>query len=323
MRLLPLLLLALQPIRADAAGVVRIEADVAVEGAAITLGEIATLDGLTPEEEAKVAAFKLGDAARPARVRTFSGTWLEKELARVAPGLMVDIPDVIRVHTAHRELRPEYLRERLEAAIRHRMPWPESAIELSQWRLPETFAAPVAAHRLLVRFKPNEDFLGRVSAGFELIDPDDPQVRPVRRSASVEVKVELPVVVLSRRVRRGQPLDEDAVRLETRDLRRLPDGVVTDLNDVLGGRAGRNLQAGMTLLFSAMQSPQLVRRGDMLIIDASRAGLFIRAEGRALESGKLGQVIRIENVGSRRRFAARITAPGRAELALAEVGFNR
>ena len=319
LRVLLPLLLAL-PTLALARGVVRVPSEAAVEGSVITLGEIATLDGLAPEQQAQVSAFTLGPAAAPSRHRVFSGQALRKQLAALGPDLVLDIPDQVRVHTAYREIHPEYLRERLKQALRIRMHWPESAVRFSNWRLPERFAVPMRAQRLVVHFRPAEDFLGRVTAQLELLDASDPKAPRVRRAASVEVDVRAPVVVTTRRLRRGESLGSDAIRLEEREFRLLSRDVITDLPQALGGRLKRSIGEGTPLLFRHLESEPLVRRGDIVVVHAGGPGLDVRVEGRALEHGAHGQVIRVENPISRRKFQAEVTGAGTACLRLSTVG---
>jgi flagella basal body P-ring formation protein FlgA len=303
-----------------AAGVVHIPSDVSVEGQTIMLGQIATLDGLSPEEHAQVSRLGLGPAAAPAQHRTFSGQALREQLSSRVPDVVLDIADQIRVHTAYRDVGPDYLRDRLEQAIRQKMPWPASAVRFSGWRMPEVFAVPVRAQRLVVHFRPGEDFLGRINAQMELLNAADPESPRVRRTGAVQVDVRLPVVVTTRRLRRGETLDSNAIRLEERELRTLPRQVITDLAHAAGHRLKRNLAEHVALLPSHFESEPLVRRGDTVAIQAGGAGLDLRVEARALEHGALGQTIRVENPSSRRRFLAEITGPGSGRLPTPSVG---
>ncbi len=319
LRILLPLLLAL-PAAALARGVVQIPADVAVEGSVITLGEIATLDGLAPDQRARMSTFTLGPAAAPSRHRIFSGQSLREQLVALDPDLVFDVADQVRVHTAYRDIRPEYLRERLVQALQLRMLWPTSSTRLSDFRLPERFAVPVRAQRLVVHFRPGEDFLGRVTAKFELLDAGDPDAPRVQRAASVLVDVRLPVVVATRALRRGESLAPDMLRLEERELRHLPVEVISDLPRALGSRLRRSVGEGAPLLFSQLEAEPLVRRGDVVVVQAGGPGLDVRVEARALEAGAEGQLIRVENPTTRRRFQAEVTGSGSARLRTPGVG---
>lgn len=311
---LALLLLAPRLASAEAPPVVRVPSDAVVDQRSIRVGDIALVDGLAPEIEDAVSAVELGPAAAPAEVRALSGRAIAERLHAVDAGLAVEVPETVRVRTASRDITPDEVRERLEAAIRHRMPWPAEAVRFAHWSLPPTFAVPLHAERLLVRFAPGEDFRGRVAAQLEFVSRDEPDVPGVQRSASAELEVELPVAVASEDLRRG-PLDAGALALEARDLRHLPDDVVTDLDQVSGLRLLRNLRAGTPLRMAHFDTPDLVERGDLILVDAGNDGLELRLQVKALQAGKLGQVIDVENPTSRRRFTVEVTGQASARLA--------
>ncbi len=319
LRILLLLLLGL-PAAALARGVVQIPSDVAVEGAVITLGEIATLDGIAPPQRARISALTLGPAAAPSRHRTFSGQALRERLAALGLDLVLDVADEVRVHTAYRDVHPDYLRERLEQALRHRMPWPESGVRLSDWRLPGRFAVSVGAQRLVVRFRPGEDFLGRVSVQITLSDASNPDVPRVQRAASVLVDMRLPVVVTTRALRRGETLEPDMLKIEEREARLLARDVIEDLPQALGSRLRRGVAQGVPLSFGQLQAEPLVRRGDVVMVQGGGPGLEVRVEARALEAGARGQLIRLENPTTRRRFQAEVAGSGSAILRTPGVG---
>jgi len=316
--LLPLLLAF--PAAALARGVVQIPSDVAVEGSVITLGEIATLDGIASAQQARLSAFTLGPAAAPSRHRTFSGQSLREQIAALDPDLVLDVAERVRVHTAYREIQPDYLRERLEQALRHRMPWPDSSVRLSNWRLPERFAVPLGAQRLVVKFRSGEDFLGRVAVQVMLSDASNPDAPRVQRAASVLVNVRAPVVVTTRDLRRGETLGPDMLRLEQRELRLLAADVITDLPQALGSRLKRSTAEGVPLRFAQLQAEPLVRRGDVVMVHGGGPGLEVRMEARALEAGARGKLIRVENPATRRRFQAEVVGSGRAILRTPGVG---
>jgi flagella basal body P-ring formation protein FlgA len=154
----------------------------------------------------------------------------------------------------------------------------------------------------------------------ELLDAADPESRRVRRTSSVEIDARMPVLVTTRRLRRGETLGPDELRVEEREVRTLPRGTIADLQQVAGHRLKRSLAQGVALLPSYLDSEPLVRRGDTVVIRAGGAGLDLRVEARALEDGGLGQTIRVENRSTRRRFLVEVTAPGSGRLPVPGVG---
>ncbi len=118
---------------ATSAAVVVIPGDATVEGTEIRLGEIAELRGVDTSLRERLATLSLGRAAAPARERVFSGSTLRRRIHAVHPALHVEVPDQVHVHTAFREITPDFVRSHVERAIRHRMPWSDAAVSFSAW----------------------------------------------------------------------------------------------------------------------------------------------------------------------------------------------
>lgn len=300
---------------------VSIPEDTSVTSAHITLGEVASFQGLEPDVEAALAALVLGPAATPGGVRSFAGEALRRRIAPLAgTGTRILVPLELRVHTAYRPVTPEWMRARITSAIHHRMTWARDEIELAAWRVPEPFKVAVGATLLDVRFRPGEDFLGRVNLELLFRDPLDARGKPLRRQASVEAIVRRDVVVMRTDVRRGRPLTGSALHTERRDLRKLPRDVVTDIETALGIPAAHNLARGATLTRNALQRANVIRRGDLVQVDVTNEALELRVDARAVERGAIGDTIRVENPTTRQRFLAIITGSGTARIARPAVG---
>jgi flagella basal body P-ring formation protein FlgA len=318
-RLLALLLLAASS-PAWAQGLVALRERATVSRPVIVLGDVARIDGLPEAQAAELAALELGRAPRPGKERSLSGASVRQLVGRSAPGVRVEAPEHVRVERAGREIEPDQVQARLEEAIRSRMPWPADAVELRSWRLPERFEVGLAATRTIVRFRPDEDFSGPLSAELEFVDPQDPAAPTLRRSAGVSIAVRLPVVVLARAARRGAPLDESQLELVRRELSRVPRGALRELADALGQRPARDLAAGQVLVREALALEPVVQRGDTVVVESGSDALEVRVLARALERGAPGQQIRLENPSTRQRLEAEVTGPGAARLLLPGVG---
>lgn len=303
-----------------AQGVVAVRERAAVRGPVIRLGDVGQIEGLPDAQAQALAALELGRAPRPGKERSLSGATLRQLVARQASDVRVDAPERVWVTSARRTIAPAWLRERVAEAIRRRMPWSPDAVELRGWRLPEVFDVSAGATRLVVRFRPDEDFSGPLSAELDFIDPDHPEAPVLRRSAGVEVAVRSPVVVLARAARRGMPLDESALRLERRELSRVPRGALRELADALGQVPARELAAGQVLLRESLVAEPVVQRGDTVVVESRAGALEVRVLARALERGAPGQRIRLENPTTRQRLEAEVTGPGAARLLLPGVG---
>lgn len=132
----------------------------------------------------------------------------------------------------------------------------------------------------------------------------DGTINRLSMAGTAEAEVEVPVP--------GRPVDEGAV-LERSDLdlawvpeRRLRPDTVLAMAGLVGQEADRRLMPGRPVRAGDVQAPRLVRRGDVVTIVYAQAGLELRARGRALEDGAMGDSIRLQNVDSRREIRATV-----------------
>lgn len=87
-------------------------------------------------------------------------------------------------------------------------------------------------------------------------------------------------------------------------------GAMTDLSAALRLEASRNLYPGQPLFRSDLQEPRMVERNQIVSLSFEDRGLRIVTEGRALDSGAVGDTIRILNSSSRNTVSGTILSDG-------------
>jgi flagella basal body P-ring formation protein FlgA len=118
------------------------------------------------------------------------------------------------------------------------------------------------------------------------------------------------ILVTSRPLRVGSILTERDVHRAKGEAKGI---YLTDLSDVVGKQTRIALYKGRPLRPEDLGSPTVVRRNQIVTITFQRGGLSLRAEGRALDKGALGERIRVLNIDSRRTVFATITGPAAAK----------
>jgi flagellar basal body P-ring formation protein FlgA len=122
------------------------------------------------------------------------------------------------------------------------------------------------------------------------------------------------VVVLTGNLPRGHQLGAADVKVERRDVSRLPGGYLAVPADVLGQRLKQSLRAGAILSPSSLQAEVLIRRGQSVTLSAGGGGVSIRMLGKALMDGALNQRIRVENTSSGRVVEGLVRSAERVEI---------
>lgn len=95
-------------------------------------------------------------------------------------------------------------------------------------------------------------------------------------------------------------------------------GALTELDEVVGLEARVALFAGRAILRGDVRAPALVDRNQMVVMRFSRGALAIRAEGRALDRGAVGERVRVMNLTSRNIISGVVLDDGEIEVGAAK-----
>lgn len=120
------------------------------------------------------------------------------------------------------------------------------------------------------------------------------------------------VAVAARSIAANEPLTDDAVTIERRDVSSVADPVTT-ASAALGQSSRRTLRAGELLRAGQLAAPVLVRRGDQVVMVAHRQQIEVSTSGEALDAGSRGAIVRVRNGASGQVVRMRVTGAGTVE----------
>lgn len=122
------------------------------------------------------------------------------------------------------------------------------------------------------------------------------------------------VVVLTRAVGRGDILRDSDLVVEKRPKIELQADTIRDLAAAVGMATQQALRAGQTIRNADVTRPQLVKRGEPVMIRYEVPGIVLTARGKAEESGSAGDTVNIINVQSKRVIQGVVTGPGQVAV---------
>lgn len=126
----------------------------------------------------------------------------------------------------------------------------------------------------------------------------------------VELNIKAPVVVLNQPVPRNIDLQPRHLSMEIHNLADLRSGYFLKKDNVIGKQSKRGL-AGQTVLNGRLVLPALlVKKGDRVIISASKGPMSVKMPGEALNDGREGRQIRVKNLRSERIIRATVEESG-------------
>jgi len=127
-------------------------------------------------------------------------------------------------------------------------------------------------------------------------------------SGKISVKREVPVLV--RRLEAGTTISKaDIGRLEVAE-DRLANGAITDEEQLIGRELRQSVPENQIIYSRDITMPRLVARGALVTMKIQTPNMTITAQGKALQDGAFGEVVRVANTQSNRVVEGTVSGPG-------------
>lgn len=114
----------------------------------------------------------------------------------------------------------------------------------------------------------------------------------------VAIETEIPALVLTRSIARGSGFGATDVEARPQKIAGLGTVVISDVRELQGLHAKRDLGTGTILLPGMLEPDTLIKRGQQVTLLASIGGLEVRSVGIALSDGSANARIRVRNLNS-------------------------
>lgn len=179
---------------------------------------------------------------------------------------------------------------------------------LSEIVLPQDKAASVEVQSL--NFRNGKD---RFEA--TLVAPSrDMPLKTIHVSGAVKRLIDVPV--LRSTLQQGSIISRHDIEMVSMRESDLDDDMVLSADGVVGMTPRRMIVQGKPLKISELEAPQVVGRGDLVVMFVNHRGMKLTTQAKALEDGAKGDVIRVSNVSSSKTMNAVIT--GQREVQVIE-----
>jgi len=221
--------------------------------------------------------------------------------------------DQATVNRASRDIGADEISQRLLDALSGRTSVESAEIKLDMPTTHLTVAAsdtrPLAVDGLTL-----DPGSGRFSAFVSVSGTSDAAER-LRVSGRLIRTAEIPVP--ARPLAAGETIaagDLTTVRLHAD---RISPDMLLQASDLVGKAARHQLRPGDPVRQSDVEVPLVIHRGSLVTILLETPSLRLSAEGKALDDGSMGTVIRVANTKSSRVIDAVVAGPGTVTVALA------
>lgn len=128
-----------------------------------------------------------------------------------------------------------------------------------------------------------------------------------------EVRLFRNVVTAIRPLKRDAIVSEDDVAMRERDIGQLGQGFLSAMDQAVGQKVLRPTVIDQIIAPTFLEQPQMVHKGDQVVITARSGSISVRMPGEALSDGAFNEQIRVRNLNSKRVIKANITGAGQVE----------
>lgn len=186
---------------------------------------------------------------------------------------------------------------------------PKRPGEVRRWeiaRAPQGILVPAGPHSLALSFS-GARRKGKVDVNLAIRS----ETRVLRNiPITLNLRVEEPVLVATRKIDRDTPLDASNVSVEFRETTELNDIVLGDPRRLMGYLAKATIAPGRIITPRAVAMPPSVKRGQGAKIVYTNGGVTITADAVCRQDGMPGQIITAKNLVNQRLIRVRVTEGG-------------
>ncbi len=137
---------------------------------------------------------------------------------------------------------------------------------------------------------------------------NDKEINRINLSAKVEMQAE--VVVAAERISKGTIIMEGMLRMEKIIIHGPASDFCTDLAEVVGQVAERNIQPNRPVAKTNLAKAVDVRAGDLILMVAENSEVKLTTRGVAKKDGSIGELIPVLNLRSNKRLFGRVVDVG-------------
>lgn len=140
--------------------------------------------------------------------------------------------------------------------------------------------------------------------------------RPWRMFLGATVRIKARAYVAKMPLTRGTRITRSMLKTRQVTLNRAHGSIFDSTQGLVGMQLIRAIGAGTVMTSNLLRTPNLINRGDRVIIRAKVASIAVKTQGTALSDGHKGEQIRVRNDRSKRTIRAVVIGHGKVSVTL-------
>ncbi len=285
-----------------------------VEKSIITLGDIATFDE-TSELVKALSTQIVGQSPPPGEtvfLRSFGIKRYLDSTQSLPDNIIWQGSPTVTLRRAGLTIGPDKILHIIKNYIEdNKENLPRADISFIPSSLPIPFTLPVG--KLTYDVIPSHPGILGSSRFSMIFKIDDKVVKNM--SVRGTVKAIANVVIASQSMPRGSILHRKNLQITKTDISSLRSSN-SDISELIGKKLKKHVKAGTAILLSMVEAPPVVRSGERVKIVITSGSMILTATGLAYSDGQINQMIRVQNLRSRKIVYCRVAAPGLVEVLL-------
>lgn len=203
------------------------------------------------------------------------------------------------------------IKEEIKSELQKNQPWKSWTIDVLFQLADERKLGGISDYeRIELRSLDPTTVLGATPLQISFVNEDGMKVEECRISPVILREVKAAIV--KRLVKRGEILSRNDIDFSSVWVGNEKTAYVYDLENCAGFELGRRLSPGELIREEHLLRPICTRRGEVLWVTCRMGALEVRMAAKAMETGREGQTVRVENPSSRKAFDVQLTGPKKA-----------
>jgi flagella basal body P-ring formation protein FlgA len=275
-----------------------------VDGSQVRLGDVADISGAPAAEAGKLARLEIAAAPKPGRSKEIHRDFMAAKLHQLGcRDALFRGPVSIIATRDSQTVAADKVEEMLRSYIESHMPWKaaDTVIDIN----PPPTVAGLPAGQTAIRFECDGDYryVGDTTFKTTVVVGGKP-CKTMYMRASIHPFGR--VAVATRDIKRGELISDSDCTMVRKDLGDLSRGFFADRAGLRGLVAARSIPTGAVISTRSVDRPVAVKRGRVVVAEVRGNGFRITAMAKAMDNGRVGDVIRLMNVASKKALTGEV-----------------
>lgn len=279
---------------------------VEVPGPEVTLGEIVIISDSLKADFESVRSIVICLAPPPAVDRKLARAVVENRIISVLHNhreITVSGANQITIHTLSKTISGKDLADVAVNYLSLNLKTEKTDHEISVRQIPENKVMPARDANLEVMerdyasFKNNQTIYVGLFNGKELFD----QV-----GVLLDVRTFEQVITAKKAIAPGSIIAPEDVEMRREETTAYHRGLLKNVQEVIGKKAKRTITKGSILDERMVEDPPLIRRGDLVTLQAHFGMVMVETRVEARQDGKKGDVIQVNNATAKKHLLAEV-----------------